>query len=53
LFLKHAWAVWTDAQDEAGRSLTNDLPAKKCFKYSISYLFILLGMLVVDHLVLT
>jgi protoheme IX farnesyltransferase len=52
-FLKHAWAVWTDAQDEAGRSLTNDLPAKKCFKYSISYLFILLGMLVVDHLVLT
>jgi protoheme IX farnesyltransferase len=52
-FLKHAWAVWTDEQDEAGRSLTNDLPAKKCFKYSISYLFILLGMLVVDHLVLT
>lgn len=52
-FLKHAWAVWTDAQDEAGRSLTNDLPAKRCFKYSISYLFILLGVLVVDHLVLT
>ncbi len=52
-FLKHAWAVWTDAQDETGRSLTNDLPAKKCFKYSISYLFILLGVLVVDHLVLT
>lgn len=52
-FLRHAWAVWTDAQDEAGRSLTNDLPAKKCFKYSISYLFILLGVLVVDHLVLT
>jgi len=52
-FLKHAWAVWTDEQDEAGRSLTNDLPAKKCFKYSISYLFILLGVLVVDHLVLT
>lgn len=51
-FLRHAWAVWTDAQDEAGRSLTNDLPAKKCFKYSISYLFILLGVLVVDHLVL-
>jgi protoheme IX farnesyltransferase len=51
-FLKHAWAVWTDAQDETGRSLTNDLPAKKCFKYSISYLFILLGILVIDHLVL-
>ena len=51
-FLKHAWAVWTDAQDTAGVSLTNDLPAKKCFKYSISYLFILLGVLVVDHLVL-
>ena len=51
-FLRHAWAVWTDAQDETGRSLNGDIAAKKCFKYSISYLFILFGMLVLDHMLL-
>jgi heme o synthase len=49
-FLRHAWMVWRDAQDEAGVSLTNDGPAKRCFKYSISYLFLLFGALVVDRL---
>jgi len=49
-FLRHAWAVWRDAQDSAGVSLTQDMPAKRCFKYSISYLFLLLGALVVDRL---
>ncbi|MBY0337142.1 MAG: heme o synthase [Acetobacteraceae bacterium] len=51
-FLRHALAVWRDAQDEAGVSLTKDAPAKACFKYSISYLFLLLGALVVDRLLL-
>ena len=52
-FLRHAWSVCTDAQDETGRSLLNDVAAKKCFKYSISYLFILFGVLVLDHMVLS
>ena len=51
-FLRHAWSVWTEGQDESGRSLAGDVAAKKCFKYSISYLFILFGMLVLDHLLL-
>jgi protoheme IX farnesyltransferase len=51
-FLRHALAVWHDAQDAAGVSLTNDLPAKRCFKYSISYLFLLFGALVADRLML-
>jgi len=49
-FLRHAWAVWRDAQDAAGVSLTQDAPAKRCFKFSISYLFLLLGALVADRL---
>lgn len=49
-FLRHAWMVWRDAQDPQGVSLTNDVPAKRCFKYSISYLFLLFGALVVDRL---
>lgn len=49
-FLRHAWLVWRDEQDETGVSLTNDVPAKRCFKYSISYLFLLFGALVVDRL---
>jgi len=49
-FLRHAWMVWRDAQDDTGVSLTNDVPAKRCFKYSISYLFLLFGALVVDRL---
>ncbi|MCU0945313.1 MAG: heme o synthase [Rubritepida sp.] len=49
-FLRHALAVWRDAQDAEGVSLAEDLPAKRCFKYSISYLFLLFGALVVDRL---
>jgi len=51
-FLRHAILVWRDAQDAAGRSLTKDAPAKACFRYSISYLFLLLGALVADRLIL-
>ncbi len=52
-FLRHSLAVWRDEQDAEGRSLTSDRPAKRCFKYSISYLFLLLGALVADRLVLS
>ena len=49
-FLACAWRVWTDAQDEAGNSQTNDAPARATFKYSILYLFVLFGALAVDRL---
>ncbi len=51
-FLRHAWLTWRDSQDEAGVSLTKDMPAKRCFKYSISYLFLLFGALALDRLIL-
>lgn len=51
-FLRHAWLTWRDAQDAAGVSLTKDMPAKRCFKYSISYLFLLFGALALDRLIL-
>lgn len=51
-FLRHAWATWKDAQDASGVSLTKDAPAKACFKYSITYLFALLGALALDRLLL-
>jgi protoheme IX farnesyltransferase len=51
-FLRHAWLTWTDAQDATGVSLTKDAPAKACFKYSITYLFALLGALALDRLLL-
>ncbi|HEX2942478.1 MAG TPA: heme o synthase [Rhodopila sp.] len=49
VFLWRAWQVMTDEQDETGISLTNDKPAKLCFKYSVIYLFALFGALAVDH----
>jgi protoheme IX farnesyltransferase len=49
-FLRHAHAVWRDAQDAEGMSLNGDVAAKRCFKFSISYLFLLFGALVVDRL---
>lgn len=52
VFLYHAIAVLKDAQDEAGRSLTRDAPAKACFRYSLYYLFVLFGALAIDRLVL-
>ncbi len=51
VFLYHAVRVLADSQDTAGVSLTRDLPAKACFKYSISYLFILFTALAVDRLI--
>jgi len=52
LFLYHAWAVWTDRQDEAGRSLTGDRPARKAFKFSLLYLAVLFAALAADRLLL-
>jgi protoheme IX farnesyltransferase len=51
-FLRHALAVWRDRQDPAGRSLTGDAPAKKAFRYSLSYLGLLFIALVVDRMML-
>jgi protoheme IX farnesyltransferase len=48
-FLWYALRVINDAQDEAGRSLTKDAPARAAFKYSILYLFLLFGALLVDR----
>jgi protoheme IX farnesyltransferase len=52
VFLRHAVAVLRDAQDAGGRSLTKDLPAKACFRFSLYYLFVLFGALAFDRLVL-
>ena len=51
-FMRHAWLTWRDEQDATGVSLTKDAPAKKCFKYSIYYLFLLFGALALDRLIL-
>ena len=51
-FLRRAVLVRRDAQDETGRSLTGDKPARRLFAYSIFYLFALLGALAIDHLLL-
>ena len=51
-FLRQAIAVFRDRQDAEGRSLTNDVPAKKCFRYSLSYLGLLFIALALDHLLL-
>jgi protoheme IX farnesyltransferase len=52
MFLRHAVAVLRDRQDETGRSLTRDAPARACFRFSLYYLFILFAALAIDHLVL-
>ncbi len=51
LFIYGAVRMVTDKQDEAGRSLTKDAPARWTFKYSLLYLFLLFFALAVDHLV--
>jgi protoheme IX farnesyltransferase len=48
-FLWYAVAVVRDRQDATGVSLTRDAPAKAAFKYSLIYLFALLGAMVIDH----
>jgi len=50
VFLQRVYAVLTDRQDETGKSLTKDAPAKAAFKYSVAYLFVLFGALAVDRL---
>jgi protoheme IX farnesyltransferase len=50
-FLHYMWRVKRDAQDEAGRSLSNDAPARAAFRFSIIYLFALLTALAADILV--
>jgi protoheme IX farnesyltransferase len=52
VFLLRVYGVMTDRQDETGASLTGDAPAKRAFKYSVLYLFVLFGALAVDRLVL-
>jgi len=52
MFLRHAVAVLRDAQDEAGRSLTRDAPARACFRFSLIYLSVLFAALAIDRLVL-
>ena len=52
MFLRHAVAVLRDRQDEAGRSLTRDAPARACFRFSLYYLFVLFAALAIDRLVL-
>ncbi len=49
-FLLYAIRVFFDVQDESGRSLTNDIPAKAAFKYSLFYLFLLFCAFAVDQL---
>ncbi|MEN0077272.1 MAG: UbiA family prenyltransferase, partial [Paracraurococcus sp.] len=51
-FLRHALAVWRDRQDAAGRSLTGDAPARKAFRFSLSYLGLLFIALAVDRMLL-
>ena len=50
VFLQRVYQVLTDRQDAAGNSLTGDVPAKAAFKYSVLYLFALLGALAIDRL---
>jgi protoheme IX farnesyltransferase len=50
MFLRPAVAVLRDAQDDSGRSLTKDAPAKACFRFSLYYLFVLFGALAIDRL---
>jgi protoheme IX farnesyltransferase len=49
VFVWYSLGVVRDRQDAAGVSLTRDAPAKAAFKYSILYLFLIFGALVVDH----
>ena len=50
-FLASVWRLARDKQDEAGVSLTNDVPARRTFRYSIIYLFALFGAVAVDGLI--
>lgn len=47
-FLVAAIGVFRDKQDATGISLTNDAPARWCFRVSLVYLFALFGALAAD-----
>ncbi len=51
VFLFASARVMWDRQDEAGRSLTRDAPARWAFRYSLLYLFLLFLVIAVDHAV--
>jgi len=48
-FVACAVGVVRDAQDETGVSLTNDKPARRTFRFSLAYLFLLFCGLLADH----
>jgi protoheme IX farnesyltransferase len=50
-FVYYSYRVLTDRQDETGKTLTRDAPARAAFKYSILYLFLLFGAVAIDRLV--
>jgi len=50
VFLLRVYGVIMDRQDATGVSLTGDAPAKRAFKYSVLYLFVLFAVLAVDRL---
>jgi protoheme IX farnesyltransferase len=51
-FLYHAIRTWREEQDETGRSLVQDVAARRTFAFSLMYLFVLFGALAIDRLVL-
>jgi heme o synthase len=51
-FLHQAWRVLRDPQDAEGRSLTKDVPARRCFRYSLLYLAVLFAALAAERLAL-
>jgi len=52
-FLRHGVAVWREAQDATGRSLNQDVAARRCFRFSLLHLAGLFGALALDHAVLS
>jgi protoheme IX farnesyltransferase len=50
-FCVFSWLVLTDRQDETGKSLRGDWPARRAFRFSLLYLAVLFAALGVDKLV--
>ena len=50
-FVLSAVLVFRDKQDASGVSLTNDVPARAAFRFSLAYLAILFGAVAVDHFI--
>jgi heme o synthase len=51
VFAVLCWGVYADSQDAAGVSLTKDKPARRAFKFSLLYLFVLFAACAVDRFV--